>query len=90
VRAGAPPRPLLAVPNVTAHPPTTRVLTSMWHYTIIASERVKGHRHLRRKQTWLLAASSCIRPADFFRDVLSKGKHLRCVALRYGMMETTL
>jgi len=35
-RAGAPLRPLLAVPNVTAHPSTASVLTSyhsMWHYS---------------------------------------------------------
>jgi len=34
-RAAAPPSPLLAVPNVTAHPSTASVLTScysMWHY----------------------------------------------------------
>jgi len=34
-RAGAPPSPLLAVPNVTAHPSTASVPTlyySMWHY----------------------------------------------------------
>jgi len=33
-RAGAPPSPLLAVPNVTAHPSTASVPTlchSMWH-----------------------------------------------------------
>ena len=33
--AGAPPSPLLAVPNVTAHPSTANVPTScylMWHY----------------------------------------------------------
>ena len=34
-RAGVPPSPLLAVPNVTAHPSTASVPTSyylMWHY----------------------------------------------------------
>ena len=34
-RAGAPPCPLLAVPNATAHPSTASVLTSyysMWQY----------------------------------------------------------
>jgi len=39
-RDGAPPSPLLAVPNITAHPSTASVPTSyhsMWHY-IGASE----------------------------------------------------
>jgi len=34
-RAAAPPSPLIAVPNVTAHPSTASVPTSyysMWHY----------------------------------------------------------
>jgi len=33
-RGAAPPSPLIAVPNVTAHPPTASALTSyysMWH-----------------------------------------------------------
>jgi len=30
-RVAAPPRPLLAVPNVTAHPSTASVTNSMWH-----------------------------------------------------------
>jgi len=37
-RAGAPPSPLLAVPNVTAHPSTASVPTSyysMWHYNCL-------------------------------------------------------
>ena len=37
-RAAARPRPLLAVPTVTAHPSTASVLTSyysMWHYNSI-------------------------------------------------------
>jgi len=37
-RAGAPPSPLLAVPNVIAHPSTASVPTSyylMWHYTCL-------------------------------------------------------
>ena len=36
-RAGAPPSPLLATPNVTAHPSTASVATSyysMWNYTV--------------------------------------------------------
>jgi len=36
----SPPRPLLAVPNVTAHPPTASVSTSyhsMWHYNFLWS-----------------------------------------------------
>ena len=36
--AGAPPSPLLAVPNVTAHPSTASVPTScylMWHYSCL-------------------------------------------------------
>jgi len=39
-RAGAPPRPLLAVPNVTAHPSTASVPTSsylMWHFNYLWS-----------------------------------------------------
>jgi len=37
-RARAPPSPLLAAPNVTAHPSTASVPTSyyfMWHYTVV-------------------------------------------------------
>jgi len=37
-RAAAPPSPLLAVPNVTAHPSTANVPTSyysMWHYNYL-------------------------------------------------------
>ena len=37
-RAAAPPRPFLAVPNVTAHPSTASVPTSyysMWHYNCV-------------------------------------------------------
>ena len=36
--AGAPPSPLLAVPNVTAHPSTASAPTSyylMWHYNCL-------------------------------------------------------
>jgi len=35
-RAAAPPSPLLAVPNVTAHPSTASVPTtySIWHYNV--------------------------------------------------------
>ena len=39
-RAAAPPSPLLAVPNVTAHPSTASVPTSyhsMWHYNCLCS-----------------------------------------------------
>ena len=39
-RAAAPPRPLLAVPNVTAHPSTASVPTSyhsMWHYNCLCT-----------------------------------------------------
>jgi len=42
-RAGAPPSPLLAVPNVTAHPSTASVPTSyclMWRYNCLWT--VKG------------------------------------------------
>ena len=42
----SPPRPLLAVPNVTAHPLTARVPTSyysMWHYNCLWSLKVSWH-----------------------------------------------
>jgi len=34
-RAAAPPRSLLAVPNVIAHPSMASVQTSMWHCKIV-------------------------------------------------------
>ena len=48
-RAAAPPSPLLAVPNVTAHPLTVSVPSSyylMWHYNSLCPERV----NVRTKQ----------------------------------------
>ena len=44
-RVAAPPRPLLAVPNVTAHPSMASVLTSyysMWHYNCVWSLDSRG------------------------------------------------
>jgi len=44
VWATAPPSPLLAVPNVTAHPSTARVPTScylMWHYNCFCALKSK-------------------------------------------------
>ena len=41
-RAAVPPSPLLAVPNVTAHPSTASVPTSyysMWHYNASAHSK---------------------------------------------------
>ena len=41
-RAEAPPSPLLAVPNVTAHPSTASVPTSynlMWHYNCLCAPK---------------------------------------------------
>ena len=49
---GAPPRPLLAVPNVTAHPSTASVPTSyylMWHYNGLWT--LKGYTKVRNCMT---------------------------------------
>ena len=49
VHAVAPPSPLLAVPNVTAHPSTASVATSyylMWHYNCLWT--LKGYTAITR------------------------------------------
>jgi len=44
----SPPRPLLAVPNVTVHPSTASIATSnysMWHYNWLCTLNSKGLNH---------------------------------------------
>ena len=73
-RAGAPPSPLLAVPNVTAHPSTASVPTSyylMWHYDCL----------------WDLKGFNCVglvlglvfRDQDIFNSAFAACQLLLCV-----------
>jgi len=65
-RAGAPPSPLLAVPNVAAHPSTTSVPTSyylMWHSkTLHLTTAAKSHKtsQILRASVHDLSTSYCI------------------------------
>jgi len=62
-RAAAPPSPLLAVPNVTAHPPTASVPTScysMWHCNQLYTLFIFYYFLLPLHSTELIVCTTCI------------------------------
>ena len=62
----SPPRPLLAVPNVTAHPSTASVPTSycsMWHYNCLWSLKVNVTCHAYG--SWNMRACKMVRDGEF-------------------------